>query len=499
MKRFLSFVICIMLLLCFSSCLHKSQRSLSFQFKEGNQYFELGKYNIFKQDLAELINVIKTYSNLPDKLNLKILEININKNGDINSFNIILTGYNQDNNPVGQYDFKYNDKTMSYDFYPNNDEFNVNEYNPNTDIEFLNSEFKRIPFEQQIAFLNTNNYCIYFSGISKIQEGISTIDGRNSKNFPTLTLEEYNSFIGGVGDGKHAICFKLGDETSSEAGENLIRYICNSKDQDTLINKNEYSQKTFKILNNLLLFSYDYSQSWFKCDLAKYDFEKMINFYGDSIPSTSYYLSSTINAFIYSWEPAIYLSNNNGQNWKKINLLTNEQQIVDSNSFSNDPMIVDNILSGLGNSLRKVEFLNDNEGYVAIGTDWSMGNGGFKALFTTNDSGNSWNKYNLPGEDNQLLTGISFADIKHAVVSVQAQSDEKPSFYYTKDGGKTWENINLQFGDEIPEKYMFSYVSSFELNNSDFVLKIKQDSKPEAEFIFYSNKNNLTKWTKKSS
>ncbi|MGO3182596.1 MAG: YCF48-related protein [Aequorivita sp.] len=103
-------------------------------------------------------------------------------------------------------------------------------------------------------------------------------------------------------------------------------------------------------------------------------------------------------------------------------------------------------LTGTSTSFEKIEFVNENKGFVA----------GYDLFMKTEDGGTTWTPMTV-GTDVYLYNNLSFYDENIGFVS--AQLDDAPYFaiYLTSDGGDTWTpasdvlaagGINIAYADE---------------------------------------------------
>ena len=465
MKRIFAFLLGICLL--FSGCFSFSEppRSTPFSLQSGQQDFSLGTFQITEKGIEGLVSVLRDYVPLPETLGLHMINAKVNSSGELQSFDLLLEGYDNSKNSTGLYWFSYWDHQMDYippEQYPS-PELSV-AYNSNNDLQALNREFLRIPWEQQFSLLQGSDFSISYNGNRQTLEGEPLIDGRNQVDFPILTWEEYQSGQGGVGDGKTSVLFTLKDHDS----QSMI-FLCDPDDPSTLVQSRQPGDQTAcREKDGLLQFTRDYGETWISCDLPQETVEQTLAFYQSSQPPEgTYYISPEspgILAFLYGADPNLYLSRDNGSSWQAIPIGE-----------------WDETLRGLGYGSRAVKFFNEQEGYVGIGTDFSMGLGGYKGWFSTKDGGKTWEEHSLPGGDTEILRGMSFCDPQHGVVSVRSISASYTTFFATEDGGATWTEMMVIPEDvREAEGYMYCYASSLEYTGGQYVLTISQgDQKTE--------------------
>lgn len=489
MKRFLLLLLLLCLLLAAGCGNRSSSRSEPFSLEEGSQPFSLGSFRITQEGIAGLAGLLRDYAPLPQTLALRQLDAEIESNGLLTSFTMLVEGYDGQKQPAGVYRFAYEDGQMTYTPPAQNAQNGGEEsapYNANNDLSYLDREFKRIPWKQQLALLDFPRYEIHYGGSRQTTQGEPLIDGSGGKSFPALTLEEYREGQGGTGDGKTAVLFMLGDGSSWAVGENLLIYRCEAADRDSLVQSRQPGDRmACRVNNGQLELSRDYGESWISCSLPENELNDTLAFYNKSnLPSGTYYISEKkpgIAAVLYGAAPKLYLSRDDGATWETVEFMQPFEMMED-----------------LGYSIRTIRFINESEGYIGIGTDWSMGVGGYRGWFSTQDGGKTWQSHGpLPGSDSQTLTGIVFSDLQHGVISIRSLSDELPGFFATQDGGNTWIELDLPWGDEIGELHMYSRVKSLEYQNGNYTLTVMQQDSQARRAVFESS--SLTGgWTRRA-
>lgn len=435
-------------------------RSAPFPLEAGQQDFSLGNFRITEQGIEGLVSILRDYAPLPGTLGLHFLDATVDSSGGLKSFNLLVEGYDEDKQSTGLSQFIYEDHQMSYTppeqyEYP---ELSV-PYNSNNDLHALNQEFLRIPWEQQFSLLHESLYSIRYQGNGQTGEGTPLMDGRNHVDFPVLTWEEYQAGQGGLGDGKTGVTFTLGSRTGSLS----MTYLCDPADPGTLVQSRQPGNRTAcREKDGRLQFTRDYGETWISCDLPEETVASALDFYQSSQPPEgTYYISpdsTGVIAFLYGADPKLYLSRDDGESWQTISVGEWEET-----------------LRGLGYGSRALQFFHEQEGYVGIGTDYSMGRGGYKGWFTTQDGGNTWQEHSLPGGYNEILRGMAFSDLQHGIITVRSISADYPTFFATDNGGETWTEISVLPEDvRTSEWYAFCKASSLEYADGQYALTITQ-------------------------
>lgn len=103
---------------------------------------------------------------------------------------------------------------------------------------------------------------------------------------------------------------------------------------------------------------------------------------------------------------------------------------------------------------RKVDFLNDDFGYVIISGDRTMSQE-FSTVFLTHDGGETWEETGN-SEETRLISDGGFIDENTGFLSFGTINPEEPEVYVTHDAGETWDQAVFH----IPTKYDKIFVSA---------------------------------------
>lgn len=432
--------------------------------KEGKNSFFLNGYNISRSGLSQLEKLLRKCVILPEKIDVNYFDAEISKNADMKNFSLSLYGFDADNNFTGSYSFVYNAamKTMIYE--ASNPGTSIT-YNKNRDISYLDSEIKLLPLSKQIWKLFFPKYVLSFQSNTKLSSGQPVIDKGTGKNFPVLSLSDYKKGAGGKSDGHTAVIFTLYDGVSIEDA-NKIYYRCKPADSTSLYGNHDFTmQCDYMISNNKLSFTRDYGETWIPSGLSEDDLSDTLSFYnnGSSLPEGSYFISPNADipiAFFYgnTSTPELHISKDNGKTW---------HESCPSQFNKNKENI----------TKRFVGFIDKNEGYVGLGTDWSMGTGEDKLCYMTHDGGSTWVEKNLPlSGTSSTLNGICFSDKNNGIVSLKSPSDDPwPILYFTQDGAGHWAKTDMPWkslpGDDV---YSLSKIDSLTCQNGTFTLTLGQ-------------------------
>ena len=182
------------------------------------------------------------------------------------------------------------------------------QYDPNAEVDYLDSQMKRIPFIAQMKALDFERYKVQYRQDGRLEAGMPVIDGRDQEALPG--------------------------------------------------NSETVMQIDYKFLQDGLFLTDDSGETWISSGLTKEQIESTTEVYGKGnlLPENSIY-SDGNGMFAVFWGevPVLHLSKDDGKTWEDIEFAENYPRFCKS---------------------RIVRFLDPENGYVGLGTDWSMGTGG---------------------------------------------------------------------------------------------------------------------------
>ncbi|WP_068674253.1 oxidoreductase [Oceanobacillus sp. Castelsardo] len=153
----------------------------------------------------------------------------------------------------------------------------------------------------------------------------------------------------------------------------------------------------------------------------------------------SYILTENRAAFLYSegesWDNQRILllySTDQGKTWEEI-LVTEPFSVM---------------------RFRKVEFLNENFGYIIISGGRTMSQES-SHVFLTHNGGASWQETTNSGVT-RLISDGGFVDESTGFLSFGTINPEEPDLYVTQDGGHTWNEATIN----IPAEYNLIFVQA---------------------------------------
>lgn len=470
--RYLGILTLSILLLGFVSCGNKDKT-----FVEGDNKFKIKDYNLQKQGFRGLEEMFREHTVLPSTLSIESFEGSVSKEGILDDFNLLIYGYDESKEYIGVYRFTHDSKRKVVNYAGPASGISTTlpqTFNENSEISYLDKELKKLPISQEISKLDFSQYEVSYSANTKPDEGEPIIKEGNNQVFPILTFDEYKSGKGGISDGHTAVIFTLSDGVDLYLGGSRIMYSCSPANSEDLYgNKNNYMKKDYYINGPNVKVSRDYGENWIEIPLSEEDINETLDFYrmGIEIPEDSFYISDDIGgiiAFIYGKDPKILFSQDDGANWRNIDFTLDLEKPI---------------------TRRCIGFINNSEGYMAFGTDWSMGTGEGKVLYVTSDGGANWTKKDMPLQNtSNTLTGLKFADIEKGIVSLDGGSESNnPILYATIDRGETWQEINIPWDTMTDDVQYLSKIDSVVFEEGVYKLTLGQGEGSNKKALFESN------------
>ena len=442
--------------------------------KIGNNHYEIGIFGIYNLEQNGLDEFIKIMSKAETtnnyKSNINGLSIELTKNGNVKSIGISVNYFDEKLNYIGKGSYQYKDRNLYYDYESVDDcktvqdcELNrklVNEYSKSLNIKYISEKLKMIPYKEQIKLSNLNYYKVSLYPNQKFTSSTSVYDMRDNKEIKALTLSDYKSGKGGTVASGIYLIVTLNDGSSIIADE-TYRYVFDNVDGD--IKKTDFSMETDYYINpkNKLLFTRDYGNTWIETDLSSDDVKETLNFYRDiSLQNGSWFISTNELipiAYFYGEKPKLKISNDNGKTWDEKSF-----DIVEEATYKEI-------------TTRVVGFSNQNFGYVALGTDWTMGSGEFKKAYITINGGKTWDNIELPEETTSktLKDFIMYDENTGIVLLNNSQELEFPYMYITKDKGTSWEKVD--YIHKNPKEVVYiSNIDYIEMKDNKYIITLSQ-------------------------
>lgn len=172
-----------------------------------------------------------------------------------------------------------------------------------------------------------------------------------------LTQKEYQQGAGGASDGSSQVVISLTDG-GGVMGER-IEYICAPADENALVGQTETVMQTdYYFRGEELMLTDDSGETWVASGLTTKQLEETKAVYGQGnmIPENSVYADGNgMFAVFWGETPTLHVSKDDGETWTDFVFQEEYPRLCTS---------------------RIVRFLDPENGYVGLGTDWSMGTGG---------------------------------------------------------------------------------------------------------------------------
>lgn len=436
---------------------------------DGNNNYKLVNYNISKKGLDCLTDIIKKSNNMTDKYNISYFETELNEKGMIKSFTLSLIVFEGDNY-IGNASYVYENNILNYKSPKETNLPLVETYSANNNIDYISDLIKKIPLNEQIKNSNLTHYFLRYQPGTIIEKGTPIFDFTYGREVKALSRNDYINGNGGISNENDNIVIRLYDGTSITSDEQYL-YIFDKIDNSTLSNPNYMMKTDYYINNGTLKFTRDYGTNWISTDITKEELEETLTYYNDlSLKPNSWFLSSDENlpiAYFYGEEPVLKISTDNGLTWKKV-------ELTDSKKM------------GRPITNRVIGFSSKSDGYVALGTDWSMGSGETKKIYLTKDAGKTWNEVKPPlNNSNKTLIDMCMYDSNIGVILLNNPNDDRlPLIYATKDGGKNWKEVKLNYKDEIT--YLVD-IDSITKEDNQFIIQLGQSKYGTLKAIFKVN------------
>lgn len=136
---------------------------------EGENHYELKNYNLEKNGLDEIINIISMSENMPQKYCVAYFEARLNTKGNVTKFTLSLNAFDDNENYIGLASFQYENNTITY-HKPKNDHLDLVEiYSRNSNIDYISEQLKKIPLNKQIELSELKFYFVTYQPDTNIE------------------------------------------------------------------------------------------------------------------------------------------------------------------------------------------------------------------------------------------------------------------------------------------------------------------------------------------
>lgn len=107
------------------------------------------------------------------------------------------------------------------------------------------------------------------------------------------------------------------------------------------------------------------------------------------------------------------------------------------------------IPGAMGYETKFIGFTNKNDGWLVSGASQGVGSA-LNYVYQTSDGGKTWKEIGNPNDIySEHLTGVGFSSSDIGFLGYRYYMDEGPVIYWTKDQGQTWERLAVS----LPEKF----------------------------------------------
>ncbi|MDR2586825.1 MAG: hypothetical protein LBC23_01005 [Coriobacteriales bacterium] len=443
----------------------------------------VGRYDLSEDGFAPLQKIIDRSQDMSQNVDVAAFEARVDGEGYVISLSLSLDAFDETGVFLGRANYEYYDRKLFYSPPTLENPDLIRQENPNSRLEYLDGLIKTIPLREQIGKSGLEQYAIRYQPHTMVGKDIPIFDGRSGAAFEALSPEEYNAGVGGFSDGKTNVAFLLYDgeadvtlllyDRGRMASEQTYWYVFEPADPALAVgNPDVYEECDYSIGSDYLRLMRNYGQDVINTDLTADELSETLDFYRNSPYPTpeSLFLSPDATlpiAFFYGGNPVLKISADNGATWNTVPF----------------PRAKD---FGRSITKRAVGFVTPQFGYVALGTDWSMGGGEHKRCYFTSDGGISWTDKTLPlAGTSSTLIDIAMADEKNGVVALnEGVVSYLPLLYATTDTGDTWEQISLPYYALPREIQYFSTIDSLIYEDGKFVLTLSQGDSGTFKAIF---------------
>ncbi|OCA90527.1 oxidoreductase [Bacillus sp. FJAT-27225] len=238
-------------------------------------------------------------------------------------------------------------------------------------------------------------------------------------------------------------------------------------------------QISYTLQNNELNITFDSGKTWVTVPVEK----KLL--FGGEYNGNQHELIP--NSFILTDDKAAFIHTEGG-NWESEGVM-----LVYSNDLGEtwQHSVVTELFQGV--RFRKVNFLNENFGYIILSGGRTMSQEG-SSVFLSDDGGKTWNETESSGQTRLLYDG-GFIDEKTGFLSYGTINPTEPDFHVTQDDGASWQKADVH----VPAKYKEIFVSAEIPVKDGYELVMLVNQGPNGDYLggrvkgkFISNDNGLT-------
>ena len=182
--------------------------------------------------ISGLIDWISEKETVPADILISDLDADLSEKGEVYSFTLSIQEFDDKNEYVKDILYIYDSERKELNVKEDINRITKTQYDPNAEVDYLDSQMKRIPFIAQMKALDFERYKVQYRQDRRLEAGMPVIDGRDQEAFPILTWDEYMQGAGGVSDGSSQVVIAL-TNGSVITGE-CVWYTCTPKDAEAL-------------------------------------------------------------------------------------------------------------------------------------------------------------------------------------------------------------------------------------------------------------------------
>lgn len=159
--------------------------------------------------ISGLIDWISEKETVPADILISDLDADLSEKGGVYSFTLSIQEFDDKNEYVKDILYIYDSERKELNVKEDINRITKTQYDPNAEVDYLDSQMKRIPFIAQMKALDFERYKVQYRQDGRLEAGMPVIDGRDQEAFPILTWDEYMQGAGGVSDGSSQVVIAL--------------------------------------------------------------------------------------------------------------------------------------------------------------------------------------------------------------------------------------------------------------------------------------------------
>lgn len=473
MKKLLMFGLNIFLVFALVGC-GKVKMAIP-EIKEEETKIALGDYRVAEDGIRCFKEIIEKTQLDFDYYNITEFNMQISRGTYIESFYLLVDIFDNNKDYLTTLSYAYEDNLLTLTQIDNSSSVLVYSVNESNTIDVLNQYVLSIPLKEQIDLVEYSHYFLMYREHTIIEEGQPIYDGRNNQVITALSLEEYRQGKAGISDGQTNTVFRFSKDDSTMPDFSYV--FGKNNDIENIGNSNVYKECDYVIQNGMMKITRDFGQNWIQVDVNPDLIKDTLNFHREvALPKDSIFINKDETlpiAFFTEGDemlPIIQLSNDNGASWKEIKiplyLYHGEEKPT---------------------TRRTIGFLNQDFGYMGLGTDYSMGSGETKGLYLSFDGGETWTMQPRMPEEcySYILKDFVMVNEQEGLVVLDAGMDKFfPLVYVTKDGAQTWTQIELPYTDVPTEVQYISEIDSLTFEEGQYKLVMAQGNIGNYRIVF---------------